>query len=342
MTNRNAKWRMSIFTRLLHAIEMRNYISKENVMKRNLLRIVIIYVVMISMSGWGFAQNLAAPYLQYSTSAMGASFGSAYTSLSEDASATYWNPAGLAGVKGFSFVGLASSGLALDRNFNAASLALDMKKLGVIAVSFAMSGVKNIQGYDVADTKTNVFDVVNMVPGISYAIRATPEFSFGTTVRYIRQDLKVQIDDGYSVDLGLRYLFNLSGTKIYTSGVVQNLFGKVGVNKLPKVMRIGLGASYGGIMKVGTLEGEVDYVVEDLSNSLNQKYVNVGVGYEVNLRGFILSFQSGFQNGENFAAGAGIGMSMKMMLIRVDYAYVAEPSQIFTNSHRIGVTISGK
>jgi len=105
-----------------------------------------------------------------------------------------------------------------------------------------------------------------------------PELSFGATVRYIRQDLNVQIDNGYSVDAGARYLFNFSGTKVFTSAVVQNLFGKVGINKLPQVMRIGAGASYGGIMRVGTLEGEIDYVVEDLSNSLNQKYFNVGVG----------------------------------------------------------------
>jgi len=62
----------------------------------------------------------------------------------------------------------------------------------------------------------------------------------------------------------------------------------------------------------------------------------------LNLQGFIVSFQSGFQNGENFAAGVGLGMNLSAMLIRVDYAYVGEPTQIFSNSHRIGITISGR
>ena len=310
-------------------------------MKKELSRIFIIGMILV-VGQRANAQNFAAPYLQYPTSTLGASFGSAYTSLADDASATYWNPAGLTGIHRFSLVGLVSSGLALDRKFTAASVAFDMKRLGVLALSYTTSGVKNIQGYDADNHMTNTFDVVNSVPGISYAIRVMPELSFGTSVKYIRQDLDVQIDNGYSVDAGLKYEIDLSGKMIYTSAVVQNLFGKVGINKLPQVMRLGVGATYGGIMKVGTLEGEVDYVVEDLSNSLNQKYFNVGVGYSVNLQGFIISFQSGFQNGENFAGGVGFGMTLKSMLIRVDYAFIEEPSQIFSNSHRIGITISGE
>jgi len=115
-------------------------------MKRKLSRIIVIVGMMITVNQIMYAQNFAAPYLQYSTSAMGASFGGAFTSLADDASATYWNPAGLADVKGFSFVGLVSSGLALDRNFNSGSFAFDMQKLGVLAVSFAMSGTKKYTG----------------------------------------------------------------------------------------------------------------------------------------------------------------------------------------------------
>jgi len=340
MINGNVRMRRLLTATPTEAIHMRIYLFKENVMKKELSRIIIIGMILI-VGQIANAQSFAAPYLQYPTSTIGASFGSAYTSLANDASATYWNPAGLTGVNRFSFVGLVSSGLALDRNFTAASIAFDMKRMGVLALSYTMSGVKDIQGYDADNQKTSTFNVVNSVPGISYGIQVIPELSVGASVKYIRQDLNVQIDNGYSVDAGMKYKFDLSGPIIYTSAVVQNLFGKVGINRLPQVMRLGVGTSYGGIMKIGTLEGELDYVVEDLSNSLNQKYFNVGVGYSMNLKGFVMSFRSGFQNGENFAGGIGLGMILKSMLVRVDYAFVEEPSQIFTNSHRIGITISG-
>jgi hypothetical protein len=303
---------------------------------------LILVAIFFLNENIAFGQNFAAPYLQFSTSAVGSAFGDAYTSLAEDASATYWNPAGLAAVKNFSFVGLVSSGLGLDRNFNAASVALDMKRFGVIALSYCHSGVTDIQGYNENDVKTNSFNVVNMVPGFSYALRATTDFSVGATLHYIRQDLNVQIDNGYSVDAGLRYEIDISGKQIIPSVVVQNLFGKVGVNQLPQVLRIGAGLDYGGIMKIGTFKGEIDYVIEDMTNSASRKYFNFGVSYGVRIRGIIMVAQTGFQNGQNFAAGTGLGMSMGKMMFRVDYAYVIAQNQIFNNNHRIGITISGQ
>lgn len=304
---------------------------------KTLLSFTLIMAGLIVLSGQiVVGQNLAAPYLQFSTSAVGSSYGNAYTSLAEDASATYWNPAGLTAVKTFSFVGMSSMQLGLDRQFNAASLAFDMKRFGAFAISFVQSGVNNIQGYDENGEKTSTFNVVNLVPGVSYAVRPTPELSVGGTIRYIRQNLDVQVDNGYSLDTGIRYHTAVSGRALYTGLVVQNLFGKLGVTQLPQLMRLGVGTNLMGTFKAG-----LDYVIEDLGDSKSRKYFNVGVGYEANMDGIILAARTGFQNNQDLTAGAGVGMVLGTMQLRIDYAYVTEPSALFTNSHRLGVTLSG-
>ena len=282
------------------------------------------------------AQNLAAPYLQFSTSAEASAYGNAFTSLADDASATYWNPAGLATIEGYSFVGMVSAGLGLDRNFNAGSVAFNMAKQGVLGISFSTSGVSNIQGYDENGLKTNSFNVVNIVPGISYAFKATNDISTGVTMRYIRQNLDVQVDNGYAFDAGFRYQMGTT-QKIFTSAVVQNLFGKVGVNKLPQILRLGIGSVF-----QGAFTGGLDYVVEDISNSKSLKYFNVGVGYQMNFQDVSVAARTGFNNGQDFSAGFGVGMNIQGLVARIDYAYVTEPSQLFTSSHRIGISIVGK
>jgi long-subunit fatty acid transport protein len=318
---------------------------KEKSMK-TLTAFTLILMVMAGGQN-ALAQNFAAPYLQFSNSAVGAAFGNAYTSLSDDASATYWNPAGLAAVKSYSFSGMASAGLGLDRNFNTASIAFNLKKQGVVALSITSSGVDNIQGYDENGVRTNTFNVVNLVPGISYAFSVAPELSIGSTLRYIRQNLDVQVDNGYSFDFGVRYEIAMGTNPLVVSAIMQNLVGNVGVNALPKVLRMGIGS------KFRLFEFELDYVVEDLTNAKSKRGFNFGLGYELNLKGLILSAQTGFQNvlggqqngfqnDQNLTAGAGIGMNFGSMFFKFDYAYVSEPTQIFSNSHRLGVTISGK
>jgi hypothetical protein len=50
---------------------------------------LILVAIFFLNENIAFGQNFAAPYLQFSTSAVGSAFGDAYTSLAEDASATY-------------------------------------------------------------------------------------------------------------------------------------------------------------------------------------------------------------------------------------------------------------
>ena len=282
------------------------------------------------------AQNLAAPYLLFSNSVEGTGFGSAYTSLAEDASATYWNPAGLSEVKSYSFSSMASIDLGLDRNFNTASFALRLP-VGVLAASFSASGVNDVEGYDENNVKTGSFNVVNSVAGVSYSARANDNLSLGATARYINQNLNVFADNGYTVDFGSRYKLPIAGQNLILSGVMQNIIGELGVNDLPKVLRIGVGMNL-----AGGFVADVDFVHEDLFGSGGRKMLNYGAGYRANFQdNFVVNAHGGINNSKYLSAGIGLGLQIAKMELVVDYAYVNEPSVIFGQSHRVGLSLNG-
>jgi|GEM_PF-1078738 len=294
----------------------------------------IVLVGVLLFLGNANAQNFAAPYLQFSNSTVASGMGNAYTALASDASATYWNPAGLTGVKEYSFSSMASIGLGMERRFNTASFAYNFP-FAVLAASFSMSGVNNIEGYDENNNKTGSFNVVNTVPGLSLARQMTDNISAGATIRYVRQDLNIQVDDGYALDLGGRYTTDLGNQKVIASVVFQNLAGKVGVNDLPRVMRAGLAMK----LEAG-FYGEMDFVHEDISSKNARTLFNGGAGYEAKMQDFLIGAFSGFQEGKYWSAGGGIGYIAQGVLFRIDYAYVNELGSIFPQSHRIGISVA--
>jgi len=300
-------------------------------------RIITTALIMLAVfSATAVAQNFAAPYLLFSTSVEGTGFGSAFTSLADDASATYWNPAGLSEVSSFSFSSMASLGLGLDRNFNSASFALRMP-VGVIAASFSASGVSDISGYDENNVRTGNFNVANSVVGFSYSARANENLSVGTTVRYINQNLNVLTDNGYTIDVGTRYKLPFAGQTLLLSGVMQNVIGELSVNELPKVLRLGVGMNL-----AGGFIADVDFVQENLFGSGGRKFLNYGAGYRAHFQdNFVISMRGGITDSRYLAAGLGVGMQLAKMDIIVDYAFVNEPSVIFGQSHRVGLSLSG-
>ena len=306
----------------------------DNTMKSRIITIALMIVAFGSTNT--FAQNLAAPYLLFSNSVEGTGFGSAYTSLADDASSTYWNPAGLSEIRSYSFSSLASIGLGLDRNFNSASFAMRMP-LGVIAASFSASGVTDIDQYSDANIKTGTFNVVNTVAGFSYSARANENISVGATVRYINQNLNAFTDNGYTVDLGTRYKLPFAGQNLLISGVMQNIVGELGVNELPKVLRIGLGMNL-----AGGFIADIDFVHEDLFGSGARKMLNYGAGYRAKFQdNFVVNTHAGITDSRYLSAGLGLGIQIMKMEFVVDYAFVNEPSIIFGQSHRVGLSLNG-
>ena len=277
------------------------------------------------------AQNFAAPYLERSNAVEGDAFGGAYTALASDASATYWNPAGLTQIASYSFTGLVSADLALDRSFNTASAAYTLDGAGTVALSFTQAGVSDIQQFSRDNTFLGNFNTSFMVVGGSYAYELLEGLSVGVTGRFISQDLELVTDQGYHVDLGARFSRDILSVGI----VAQNLAGELGPDQLPMNLRAGF-----GITPLEGLRAAVDFQVRDTGSDASYTSAHLGLGYDFKVNEQItIGAQSGLNDG-NFAAGGKLGFVTETLGVQINYAFVNEPS-IFGESHRIGITVSG-
>ena len=64
------------------------------------------------------SSNRLGPYLRMGTGARALGMGGAFVGVADDASATYWNPAGLAWTNGWELTGMYTAGMNVDRSYN--------------------------------------------------------------------------------------------------------------------------------------------------------------------------------------------------------------------------------
>ena len=60
-------------------------------------RIILLFIICTSLAFAQTGATVGLSYLKIGVDARAAAMGEAYTSVTKDASATFWNPAGLAG-----------------------------------------------------------------------------------------------------------------------------------------------------------------------------------------------------------------------------------------------------
>ena len=212
------------------------------------MKVVISSSILALAFSTGFAAGnsagQAAAYLKLGVDARILGMGGAGSTVSRDVNATYWNPAGLANVKGRELAAMHTS-LSLDRNYNSFSYATPVGErgwvLGAAYHRFSVDGIPEtrIHNYDVdqngrEDDPILVGDTLDVngrvvdYPGravapvqifsyfedaesfisFSAAKQICDKLFFGGTTRFLRQELFNADADGYGIDLGLHYDFS--------------------------------------------------------------------------------------------------------------------------------------
>ena len=140
---------------------------------------------------------------------------SAYGSVCNDLSSIFWNPAGLAEVKGWSAEFDYTQWIA---GFNHAFAAFSMP----IGSSFTLAGhlvrfgSKNIEITTFDDPQgTGLFyNVSDICGGITLAGYLTDRFTFGATVKYINNSFTSLSANGVAFDIGTKYETGIQGIKL--------------------------------------------------------------------------------------------------------------------------------
>jgi hypothetical protein len=162
-------------------------------------------------------------FLKIGVGGRGGALGDAMVALANDASASYWNPAGLTLSTGNSFMVSHTEWLAgLKHDF--AGVLYHVSPDDILSLSVISLASDDME----ITTETNpagtgmYFKFSDVAFGVSYGRKMTNQFSFGTTVRYVQENLDALKLKAVLFDLGTYYTMGLGSLRF---GVAVSNFG---------------------------------------------------------------------------------------------------------------------
>jgi len=165
----------------------------------------------------------AGAYLRVGVGARPLGMGGAFTALSDDATASYWNAAGLGQIKDPQ-VALIYSSMSMDRLLNLATSAQPLKRIGTFGVSWLNYGVGDIDGRDMAGSPTGNFSDSENAFSLSFGKELSSVLLIGSSFKYLYQKLASQQATGYGFDVGV--LLKI-GENIRIGGKIQDIASKI-------------------------------------------------------------------------------------------------------------------
>lgn len=335
--------------------------------KLKLLIILLISILLVDV-GFSFEKvgTTSFQFLKVMNSARGSSLGEAYSAVTANSDAVFFNPAGLAAVNNFDFSADYLDWF-LDISHLSFAAAYNIPEIGTFAAQGIFTDVGEIRETSVPQLNFDddgiyrgytgrVLNPTAMVLGLSYARKLTDKFSFGITAKYAREDLVVESTDNFMFDGGLTYETGFKSLKIaavirhfgpevrYYDDVIiqldstssQKYRGKS--YPLPQTFNIGIS---GYLMSSGeslflNSENQTILISFDLvqPRDYDQQY-NFGLEY-----GFenILFLRGGYKlnyDEESFSLGVGVNYNS----YRIDYAY-SDFGEYLDSVHRFSFGLS--
>jgi hypothetical protein len=296
--------------------------------------LLALLVVLPGAAGAADPGLTVLPFLQLGAGARAATFGDAFVSVADDASATYWNPAGLLRIPRNDVLGAHNAWIQdLKHEFAAAGFHRGRHAAGV---SFIGLYTSDIEGRDETGAYTGHYGFSDNAFSVSYAFQATRAIGIGGTARYVRESVIGTTEgdfnlSGMAFDLGGTW--DTPWTGVRAGATVRNLGGKLsydvgGAEKfdLPTTLQAGL--SYTRVNpSMGAITVSGDFVAERGQNAAMR------VGAEYAYRGqFLLG--AGYKTGlDNENVSFGVGYQNK---VRVNYAFTPIYNDL-GSSHRISL-----
>jgi opacity protein-like surface antigen len=277
------------------------------------------------------------------------SLGGAYASIANDATALYWNPAGIAWIEGIQ-VELMHSEWIADTKYDFAGLVVPLPSINssigfsIIMLDYGSDLVRTVER---PEGTGEMFEARDVAVSISFAIPLTNQFSFGISGKYVTQQIWNEEGSAMALDLGVFYNTMLEGLRL---GICMSNFGneiqlegrdlrrtidpdeqvanfdrvpvnyKTGSYPLPLLFRVGISYDL-ALSTFGKMLLAVD--VNHPSNATES--INVGAEYGFRNIFFIRGgYESMFERDHinGLALGGGINFSIDgSMVIRIDYAW---------------------
>ncbi|MBI9072589.1 MAG: PorV/PorQ family protein [Melioribacteraceae bacterium] len=318
-----------------------------------------------------------ANFLEIGYGTTGNSMGDAFTSIANDASAIYWNPAGLSNVKNGEVM-FAYQPWFADINTTFASAAFRLGDLGTIGIGIVGVdyGDMDVTTMSMQNGTGESFSASDISVSLAFSRRLATWFSFGAAAKFISSsiwhstasaialDMGVLINTGFfsptnKMEDGLNIGMSVSnyGTRMKydgfdllqpidptpnQSGDYEDVEGQYRLNEweLPLIFRLGISLT---VLNEGMHKLQV--AVDALHPNNNSESVNIGAIYTMLFAGVgNISFSGGykalFMNESEYGLTLGVGFHSYMLYNqgwKVGYSY--REHETFGGTHSYGVSL---
>ena len=242
------------------------------------LSLVFACLIFVGVTN-AFAGTDAAAFLKKSVGVKAIGMGGAYTSLADDTSAIYWNPAGLAQIQDYySVYAMGGTGgsdeypglkdVIPTHNFFAFSIPLqkftDVLGKTVIGVGYISSKMDNIQHTDSDGNRIGTISDTDNAYYLTAAIplwQSTTSLYVGASLKYITKNMsEVGVSDGgLDIDAGVIYSIDAAKYGLINFGAIFQKGVSMGDDSAPMTTKVGVSDKVTFIDKL-QLTGAVDLV----------------------------------------------------------------------------------
>ena len=301
----------------------------------------------------------AFQFLKIGVGSRGVAMGESFIAVANDASALYWNPAGLVQFSDNQMIASHTEYVA-DIKHDFFGAVYHLTSSDAFGASFSSLHMKDMEvTTEIQPYGTGMFfPFGDIAAGLSYSRKLTDQFSFGATVRYVEETLDVLKMRSVMVDLGTYYWTGLGSTRFAV--VITNF----GADVKPKGTATQLDGtqvsefqsfSLPTAFKLGFAMEAIQTEDNRLTTSLqlnhpndNAEHFRLGLEYAWRntffLRGGLKRtigqplFGGDATSEETYSAGAGVFLPVGFTSVSADYAY-ASYSRL-GSVHRISVSFT--
>ena len=289
----------------------------------------------------------AAQVLKFNVGPRAVGMGAAFTSVADDISAIYWNPAGTANIIS-NEASFNHTSLYAGVNHDFAAFATNLANLGTLGAFVSALSMDDmmVRTIEHPEGTGELFTYETLVLGLNYSKFLTQDFAIGFNVKYISENLWHMNSQGFAIDIGTLYKLHILnevriassisnfGTKmqltgrdatvIYLSGAGnENLINSnIELDKfdLPLIFRFGISAD---LLKSET--SRFTLALDAIHPNDNTESLNTGMEYSWNEIVYLRAgYNSLFETDSEKGLTMGVGMNYRiidMVKVKFDYAY---------------------
>lgn len=323
-------------------------------------KFLYILIILISLVNIAAAQQFikdvskvgttAAPFLSIEVGARAIGMGGAFVAVANDATALYWNPAGIARLNSNIEVTLNHTNWLADVYFDYAGATLSLGRMGAMGVSFTALTMGEMEVRTVAypDGTGEKFSATDVAVSASYARNLTDRFSIGFNLKFINQQLWHESASGIALDIGTLFTTQFRGmtlgmsicnfgTKMRMQGrdtqipvdIAPEKYGnnnKIVGNMRTDAWELPLIFRFGAAMNViDNYNYRWTIALDAMHPNDNTEYLNVGMEYALRNMIFLRAgYKNLFMKDSEEGLTAGVGLQYKFsgsMAVKFDYAW---------------------